>query len=199
MVRPPVPRASAAPLKPAEVKAISKLAALRKGDPLTETTWPRPNAELPLKIRSLSDEEVVECYAAALKYFEEKGIDLQRFGILVTGAFEDEVTTQILHVACRDFDDARNPFAEDIGDLRANTTPDERAVMADKYRDHRGRVDPSARELTPEEVTSIIDAIKKKDIRRLKGFESSVLRIFLLTMEDPRWSSPTGSVDTSQS
>lgn len=199
MNRPPVPRAPAAPPKPAEAKALSKLAALRKGDPLTETVWPRPNAELPLKIRSLSDEEVVECYAAALKYFEDKGIDLQRFGMLVSGAFEDEVTTQILHVACRDHEDPRSTFAEDISDLRTNTTPDERAVMADKYRDHRAIVDPSARDLTPEEAASIIDAIKKKDIRRLKGFESSVLRIFLLTMEDPRWSSPTGSADTSQS
>lgn len=205
MLKRPTPPSSA-PATPAaprttarEARGLSRLAELRKGDPMTDAHWPRPGQDIPMKVRSLSDTEVVECHARALAYFEEKAIDLERFGQLVVGAFEDEVTTQILFLACRDPEDTRNSIAEDVADLRDNTTPDERFYVVQLYRSHRAKVDPTLRQLTAEQMGEIVDAIKKLDARRLSAFASSVLASFMLTQGSLLASLLTGRSDTSPS
>lgn len=205
MLKRPTPPSSAqaSPAAPRmtarEARGLSRLAQLRKSDPMTEAYWPRPGENIPMKIRSLSDTEVVECHARALAYFQEKAIDLERFGQLVVDAFEDEVTTQILYLACRDPEDTRNSIAEDVADLRDNTTPDERFFVVQLYRSHRASVDPTLRQLTEEQMGEIVDAIKKRDVRRLSGFASSVLANYMLTLANQPASSPTGKSDTSPS
>lgn len=172
---------------------LSKLAALRDAEPLSDSHWPGA-PHLRLKIRTLTCSQVLECRAAAEEELKGRGV---ADTVLNADAKEEEIATQILFRVLRDFDDPRKPFAVDAQDLRDNMTPDARAEMIVQFNEHRQATDPWPDELGGETLAAIEAAIKKKDRKGLRSFGSAVLSTLLLTIANRLENSPTGKSESS--
>jgi hypothetical protein len=174
-----------------QAKGISRLAALRDAEPTTTSHWPgRP--ELPVRIRSLTTAQVLECRAAAYAELEAMKIPVNQFTI---DALEEEIATQILFRVVRDAE-RPEPFALSVDDLRQHSTPDERAAMMRVYEEHRASVDPDPATMSAETLDGLVDALKKKGPTALKSIGRATLERLLLSMVALPVTSQTGKSST---
>lgn len=171
----------------------SKLSALRAAEPLRDSHWPG-HPELPLKIRSLTNNATLTARAAAVHVFEQRRIQVTQWTL---DALEEEIATQILFFVLRDPVDPKKPFAMSVDDLRDNSTPDERAVLIREYEEHSAAVDPSIDQMPEADLTALLDEIKKKGPTLLKSLGRATLERLLLTTVAQSSSSPTGKSSTS--
>jgi hypothetical protein len=168
---------------------MSRLGDLSKGRrEYLQIAWP-VNAQLgrpepiPCKLQVLNDEEFQEAISAAHERFRQLKIPVDGMN---ADDFEGEVSVQVLARACRDQDNPeKTTFALDADDLRRNASPWERGEVSKLWATFQERHNP-LHELLPEERESIVDAIKKKDGARLRGFGVDSLVSFLLTSASPR-------------
>lgn len=164
--------------KEKDARPLSRLAEIARGKrELRPATW--PGLGIACRMRVLSCSEVQECQAAAFVRFQDIKLPIDVYSISL---FEDEVITQLLHRACRDQDNPQEQtFAIDAQDLRENTNVDQRAAMFEIYKEFADSVDPSPLDMAPEEVRTILEAIKKKDRITLSSFGLRALVTYLLT------------------
>jgi hypothetical protein len=99
--------------------------------------------------------------------------------------FNDEVVTQILYLACRDFDNVNSSLAGSVDELRDETSIDERAAMFGHYLDHQSEIDPTGEQLSEEMKHEIVELLKKKDRVALSALGGRALAIWLLSSDSP--------------
>jgi hypothetical protein len=172
-----------------------RLARFRQGKKhFLEGHWPG-DSELKFKLAVLSCTEVGECRGAAFAHLKVD-LKLDPNDVLNLDLYQDEVLTQILFRALRDFEDPSQPLAADAKDLRDFMTPDDRSALFDIYSDFRASVDPAPETMDADLYAAIIDAVKKKDMGSLLAFGGRKLAVFLTTGESPPDSSPTGKSES---
>lgn len=171
-----------------QAKAVSALARLREAEILTPAHWPG-HPEMPVKIRSLTSTQVLECRAAAFAELERQRLPVNTFTL---DALEEELLTQIIFRVVRNPEEPKQPFALSVDDLRDNSTPDERAAMFRVYEEHRAKVDPDPDRMEPDSLEALVDAIKKKGPMVLRQLGRATLERLLLTTVGQLSSSPTG-------
>lgn len=175
-----------------EAKALSTLARLREAEPATSAHWPG-QPELRVRVRSLTNAQVLECRAAAYAELERRLLPVNTFTV---DALEEEIMTQILFRVVRQHDDPTKPFAVSVEDMRDNSTPDERAAMFRVYEEHRATVDPDPDRLDPKSLEELLDAIKKKGPIILRRLGRATLERLLITTVVQLSSSPTGKSES---
>lgn len=178
-----------APLSAADARTQLLIERLGRGKQLyTDFTW--PGGKLPCRLRMLTNSELQEAVAGAVHRWAALKVELLA---MLSDDFADEVVTQRLW---RGLEDPERPIEGDrfgrcmrlfdtVDDFRDLTTAAERAAVFDAYNDLDEETDPALVAIDEATRARIEEAVKKKDVRGLRGFGSSTLRHYMLTTGSP--------------
>lgn len=174
-------------------EATSRWAKMRKGRKFTrDTVWPE-EPDIPIALRVLTFSEVQESVADAARRFRELELPLPAQDITFAEDFQDEIMTQLLWRGCRDVNDHSKPACLSVKEMRDCTTIAQRSACYKEYRDLEDEIDPDPESMSAEVIDEIRDAIKKKQLDRLKSYGSTSLASFLLSTEPQHANSLSGS------
>jgi hypothetical protein len=179
-----------------EAEARSALARFRQGRRLVgEGKLPDTGEVFAWRLLSGAEEDAA--VSNAVKRLADLGVPTE---LRAYADLEEALTWEVLALAMRDPEPASapdgtllpQPFAKDSLELRDFLSVTEREILAADYGDFAESVDPDPMDIEPAVLVAIDDAVKKKQAGNLTAFGSRALASYLLIMDNPPSTSPTG-------
>lgn len=163
-------------------------------------SWPGI-PELSFQLCALTCSEAQEAVAAAWQRF--KDLDLEVTPLLAEEWSAEEIT-QRLYLAIRELDNHEQRMFANAKELRDHSSEPARYEIWQDLDEIEKSIASNFNELTPAVLEEIDDAIKKKDVERLRSFGRNMLAIYTITMvsqqlelQTPKSTSGQESVDLS--
>lgn len=170
---------------PEPSKGAELLERLRRGrDAHRVVNW--PGSDVQVQLVPLDDDTLMACQAAAYRYFERIGLQLDTFN---ADDLHAEIARQVLARSLRVYDPEHPERRSELlfasaDDLREHIESHERAALTAVYVSLKDDCDPDPDELDREEVEAMLQLVKKKDGRTLSKFDSPTLARFAITLAD---------------
>lgn len=160
-------------------RGAERLASLRKGlDNYKDSQW--PGGDFHVRLIPLSDSQIQESHAGALRRFSDLGIPVNLY---TSEELNIEVHIQALALSMHDPEDGDRLW-NDADELRDAIEPQERQALVSEFLDLQNRANPGS--IDSKLVAEIDELIKKKDVGNLSCFGSSTLAAFLIYGESQR-------------
>jgi phage FluMu protein gp41 len=147
-----------------------------------------PDSEATIRIRLLTNQDVLDATLAADKIFREAGDDVSMQNIKV---YEAEKDIQHLYRACTDTDG--NPLARDIAEFRRLLTVTDKERLTEWYNELDAECNPSADTMPDEDFDALVESVKKNPTAVLKVSSISTLRRLALFLVSPPVNLQTGN------
>lgn len=157
----------------------SKFAAALSGARVFEDVTLPGGSGLRCKMRVLTRTENQTVEIETRAHFAKLGLDLV---VSSAAEYNAEFATRCLAIACRDLDDPLLPLAT-VDEWRDHADDGLIGWAWERYQNLRDLLDPvdSEAQLTELEAADLLDALKKKDVIRLRSFGLAKLCHWLLT------------------
>jgi len=118
-----------------------------------------PNTQEDVVISVLSESELQEAHFATERHFKKNGIEAS---MVTVDAYEAEKTTQVLFRALRDPLDETKAIAKTIDAFRGLIERGEKDLLVDEYTSLELESNGGTETMTPDEMESFFDALKKR-------------------------------------
>ncbi len=138
--------------------------------------------EVPFGLRVLTEQDYLEAGFATDAALKAAGVELS---VATADLFEDEKASQLLARALVD-PNSLQPVAASARELRQALTRNDRAWLADRYLEHEKQFSPSERTLSADELSALVDEVKKNPATpRLNDSSIATLKRLITALVSP--------------
>ena len=143
-----------------------------------EMVW--PGTDIAIRLRVLSESDYQAAYMAADKYYRDNKVDLNLANVDERAHY---VACRVLHTAVCDSDG--KPLIKEFADFHAVLTADVRDVLIEELNAHQELNSPRINGMSDEEMSTLLESVKKNPEIALSISSISSLRKLVHTLALP--------------